>query len=275
MFYEKNGKQPRNENMEIIAGLLIRKNERNFLRNSSVGLLEYIDKLGSITKAAKKMNISYKTAWDTLNNINNVSDTPIIESISGGQGGGGSKLTEKGRKLVEIYRIIEEEQQKFVDNLKIKIDDFDESFQLIKRLFLKTSVRNQFIGKVTHIDQGQVSAEIEITIHGGDRIISIISNKSLQELGIQIGSMVYTLIKATYVMISKSPDIADVNKNILAGTIEHLHSDELKTEISIKLTGGNTVVSIEPNIIAEKLKTKVGDKIYAFFKPSSVILGIS
>ncbi|MCK5345180.1 MAG: LysR family transcriptional regulator, partial [Candidatus Heimdallarchaeota archaeon] len=106
MCFEKNGKQPRSENMEIIVGLLIRKNERNFLRNSSVGLLEYIDKLGSITKAAKKMNISYKTAWDTLNNINNVSDAPIIESISGGQGGGGSKLTEKGRKLVEIYRII-------------------------------------------------------------------------------------------------------------------------------------------------------------------------
>ena len=275
MCFEKNGKQPRSENMEIIVGLLIRKNERNFLRNSSVGLLEYIDKLGSITKAAKKMNISYKTAWDTLNNINNVSDAPIIESISGGQGGGGSKLTEKGRKLVEIYRIIEEEQQKFVDNLKIKIDDFDESFQLIKRLFLKTSVRNQFIGKVTHIDQGQVSAEIEIAIHGGDRIISIISHKSMQDLGIQIGSMVYTLIKATYVMISKSHDIADVNKNILVGTIEHLKSDELKTEISIMLAGGNTIVSIEPNIIAEKLKTKVGDKIYTFFKPSSVIIGIS
>ncbi len=275
MCFEKKDKQSRSENMEIIAGLLIRKNDHNFLRNSSVGLLEYIDKLGSITKAAKKMNISYKTAWDTLNNINNVSDVPIIESISGGQGGGGSILTEKGRKMIEIYRIIEEEQQKFVNNLKIKIDDFEESFQLIKRLFLKTSVRNQFIGKVVRINQGLVNAEIEISIQGGKRITSIISHKSMIDLEIQIGSMVYTLIKATYVMISKSPDIAGVNKNILVGKIEQLNSDELKTEITIKLAGGNTLVSIEPNAIAEKNNIKVGDEIYAFFKPSSVILGIS
>ncbi|MCD4658136.1 MAG: TOBE domain-containing protein [Planctomycetes bacterium] len=275
MFFENDKRQSPNKTMEIVSGLLIRKNDHNFLKNSSVGLLEYIDKLGSITKAAKKMNISYKTAWDTLNSINNVSDEPIIVSISGGQGGGGSKLTVKGRKMIEIYRIIEEEQQKFVNNLKIKIDDFDESFQLIKRLFLKTSVRNQFIGKVTHIDQGQVSAKIDLTIQGDDHIVSIISNKSLQDLGIQIGSRVYALIKATYVMISKSPDIAEVNRNILAGKIEHLTSDETKTEIALQLAGGSSLVSIEPNEIADKNKLQIGDEVYAFFKPSSVILGIS
>jgi molybdate transport system regulatory protein len=47
-------------------------------------LLEKIDELGSMIKAATTVGISHKTAWDTLNKINNLAEKPLAYRISGG-----------------------------------------------------------------------------------------------------------------------------------------------------------------------------------------------
>jgi hypothetical protein len=55
--------------------------------------------------------MSYKAAWDALDDLNNLADAPVIERSIGGAGGGGSKLTEYGRKLIAMFRAIESEYQ--------------------------------------------------------------------------------------------------------------------------------------------------------------------
>lgn len=72
-----------------------------------IALLEAIASTGSITAAAKSLDMSYRRAWLLLDELNRSMRTPAVDSAKGGQHGGGSALTEAGRQLVDLYRRIE------------------------------------------------------------------------------------------------------------------------------------------------------------------------
>jgi len=72
-----------------------------------VALLEAIADTGSLTAAAKQLDMSYRRAWLLLDDLNRALKTPAVESAIGGAHGGGSQLTETGRALVAHYRSIE------------------------------------------------------------------------------------------------------------------------------------------------------------------------
>jgi len=63
-------------------------------------LLELIEKEGSIAKAAKQMGMSYKKAWDIINDLNTRGQKPFVVSRKGGENGGGADLTETGKKVL-------------------------------------------------------------------------------------------------------------------------------------------------------------------------------
>jgi molybdate transport system regulatory protein len=72
-----------------------------------IHLLQQIDKSGSITQAGRGLGLSYRRAWLLINDLNNSFRFPVIEAATGGSGGGGTRLTPFGRKLVRRYRAIE------------------------------------------------------------------------------------------------------------------------------------------------------------------------
>lgn len=72
-----------------------------------IALLEAIDKAGSITAAAKNLDMSYRRAWLLLDELNGSLRQPAVDSAKGGSHGGGSALTDAGRQLIELYRRIE------------------------------------------------------------------------------------------------------------------------------------------------------------------------
>jgi len=72
-----------------------------------IALLEAIGKTGSITAAAKSLDMSYRRAWLLLDELNRSLRKPAVDSAKGGQHGGGSALTERGRELIRLYRRIE------------------------------------------------------------------------------------------------------------------------------------------------------------------------
>lgn len=94
------------ENIGLNNRIWIEKNGKPFLGQGRIILLENIAAEGSINKAAKKLGMSYKRAWQLINAINAVADVPIVERSIGGAGGGGTVLTEKGKKIIhEFHRI--------------------------------------------------------------------------------------------------------------------------------------------------------------------------
>lgn len=73
-----------------------------------IDLLEAIEATGSITEAAKSLGMSYRRAWLLLDELNRSLRLPAVDSAKGGQHGGGSALTDEGRRLIGLYRRIEE-----------------------------------------------------------------------------------------------------------------------------------------------------------------------
>ncbi|MDE3115128.1 MAG: LysR family transcriptional regulator [Pseudomonadota bacterium] len=70
-------------------------------------LLELIDELQSIRRAAAAMEMSYRQAWLLVQGTEEIFGGPIVETAIGGARGGGSKLTALGRELLVRYRAIE------------------------------------------------------------------------------------------------------------------------------------------------------------------------
>jgi molybdate transport system regulatory protein len=68
-----------------------------------IALLEAISKTGSITAAARSINMSYRRAWLLVNEINK----PAVVATAGGASGGGTILTPVGRKIIQHYHTIE------------------------------------------------------------------------------------------------------------------------------------------------------------------------
>ncbi|MBI1174017.1 MAG: LysR family transcriptional regulator [Sideroxydans sp.] len=259
-----------------MGGIWLGQDDEPMLGDVRIALLEQIDETGSISKAAKAVGISYKTAWDAVDSMKNLSGEPLVESASGGKGGGGTRLSEAARKLVQTYRLIQQEHERFLASLSDGIDDFQNSYQLIRRLSMKSSARNQFFGRITAIRGGSVNAEVELSLNGDDKITAIITHESLENLDLKIGGEAWALIKASWVIITTGDSDFKLSvRNRLCGTVSRLTKGQVNSDVVLTLTGGNTVSAIVTNDSVEQMGLKEGAKACAIFKASSVILGIA
>ena len=70
-------------------------------------LLEAIEAEGSITRAARRMRMSYRRAWLLVDTMNTSFRGPLVETSRGGPGGGGAHVTDLGRDALARYRAME------------------------------------------------------------------------------------------------------------------------------------------------------------------------
>lgn len=240
-----------------------------------IDLLSRVAEFGSITQAAKAIGMSYKAAWDAIDTMNNLAGESLVERLAGGKGGGGTRLTRRGEQLVENFRIIEREHRQFVDQLSRQASGIADDLVLIRRMKMKTSARNQFLGKVTAVKKGAVNDEIELEILGGQKIVAIITRESTDILGLKRDAEAFALIKASSVIIMTDDEGAKLSaRNRLAGTVSRVQPGAVNSEVVIELPGGGAIASIITNESVEKLGLKAGKKASALFKASSVIIGV-
>lgn len=141
---------------------------------------------------------------------------------------------------------------------------------------MKSSARNQFFGKVTAIRGGSVNAEVEIALNGEDKIAAVITHESLENLELKIGSEVWALIKASWVILStEDSDMKISVRNRLRGTVSRVTKGAVNSDVVLTLAGGNTVSAIVTNDSIEQMGLEMGAQACALFKASSVILGVA
>jgi len=70
-------------------------------------LLELIAETGSIAAAGRRMRMSYKRAWSLVETMNTAFREPVVDRARGGAQGGGARLTETGRVVLDAYRRLE------------------------------------------------------------------------------------------------------------------------------------------------------------------------
>jgi molybdate transport system regulatory protein len=97
--------------------------EGTFIGYGRVVLLERIIEHGSITKAARSMQMAYRHAWDLVDSMNRQTRTPFVELATGGTGGGGARVTDAGRRAIKVFR-------RFHDDLVIFLAKEEKKLQL-------------------------------------------------------------------------------------------------------------------------------------------------
>ena len=156
-------------------------------------LLEEISLTKSITKAAERTSIPYRTAWQHLRKIEERVGKPLIKRHKGGfKGGGGAELTLDGEKILKEYVHFEEYIKKGLTN--------KEYWEAIE---LKISARNKLSGVVREVKIGKVAATIKIEMSEPQTVTALITKEAAEDLGIKVRDKVEAVIKATEVMIAK------------------------------------------------------------------------
>jgi molybdate transport system regulatory protein len=103
--------QPKGKERAILS-LRIDFAEGRRLGPGKVLLLEAVQDHGSISAAGRAIDMSYKRAWDLIDEMNRIFSGPVVDSKSGGKQGGGATLTALGRRVVKTYRLMEERSAK-------------------------------------------------------------------------------------------------------------------------------------------------------------------
>ena len=96
-----------NKKYTIEVRMWIEETEGAFLGIGKIWLLENIRKTGSITNAAKEMKMAYRQAWQLVEEMNQRAESPLVEKLLGGKGGGGARLTEAGEKAIAVFYEVE------------------------------------------------------------------------------------------------------------------------------------------------------------------------
>lgn len=139
---------------------------------------------------------------------------------------------------------------------------------------MKTSARNQFVGKVVAVRRGAVNDEIELAIAGGERIVATVTRESTESLGLAPGREAFALVKASSVILMVDGDTARLSaRNRLAGEVARVEPGAVNAEILVDLPGGGSVAAIVTIESARKLDLKPGRPVTVLFKASSVIVG--
>ncbi len=260
--------------LEVQGQLWLNAGEHSLGGPGRMELLARIAELGSISQAAKAIKMSYKAAWDAIDNMNNLAGEALVVRVAGGKGGGYTELTERGKKLLNNYQKITHIHQQFLALLNQEGDAVVDDFSLLKRFNMKTSARNQFSGKVAKVVTGAVNNEIIIDLAGGQKLVASITMESSQELGIVVGKEVVALVKSSSIILASDLNGMKLStRNQFTGTVQRIQKGAVNTEVVLD-AGGMALAAIITNDSAERLALKEGSEATALFKAGSVIVGV-
>lgn len=265
--------RPARRRIELHAALRLSVGGQDLGGQDRIGLLRAIDEHGTLTRAAEVIGVSYKGAWDALNAMNAHAGQPLVERVTGGRGGGSSRLTPHGRRLVERYGQVEAVHQRFMRLLSNGAMNLDEEFSLLKVLNMKTSARNQWVGVVAAIRAGAVNDEVELRLEGGARIVAIITHESTEALGLRLKQSVIALVKSSAVVLAT--DLGDAKlsaRNRFDGRVSAVAPGAVNAEVLVQTDVGLPVVAIVTQASMTELGLSPGVAVNVLFKASDVIL---
>lgn len=249
------------------------------LSESRIRLLEAIDRCGSLNRAAREVPLSYKAAWEALDTMNRLAPEPLVERLTGGRGGGGTRLTDYARQLVRLHRAMESSQQDILDRIGPVPDDADAPTLrgLIRRLGMRSSARNQFATRVTALSErgGLVDVRLQLgdaeAAASGPTLLATITPESAELLGLAPGREVWALVKAPAVRLVVRPARRPPpGRNQLAGRVVQLRPGATRTAVTLDLGGGEALHAAVPAQAAAALQP--GDAAWAVFDGDQVVL---
>lgn len=239
-------------------------------RPQRIALLQHIAEQGSITRAAKAAGISYKAAWDAIDELNNLANQALVERSTGGRGGGGARLSDEGQRVLRLYQKIQALQAQILDAAEHASD-----LDLLGRLMLRTSARNQLQGQVIAIEHQGRYDRISLALAGGLQIAALITPDSTARLELHCGCTVVALLKAGWVHLLMAQDGATTDANLLDATVAAITTDaEGQSEVRVLLENGQTLCAFADAQWLAQRDINEGARLKVQFHPDAVLLGV-
>jgi molybdate transport system regulatory protein len=107
--------------MEPKAKLWVEQDGAIVLSGYRVRLLQHIAESGSLAEAARRMGLSYRRAWGKIREIETNLGVRLVESEVGGAGGGGTRLTPVGERILALYPQFEAAAQADIRRLFVEL----------------------------------------------------------------------------------------------------------------------------------------------------------
>jgi molybdate transport system regulatory protein len=236
-------------------------------------LLEALAATGSINKAARTAGLSYKGAWLMLETACNLANEPLLETTTGGSGGGGTQLTPAAQALLDAWRMLQHEQHEFLRAQEARLAQLPALAGLLRRMSMKTTARNQFAGTVSAVDLGPVTAVVSVALKSGDEVTATMTAAAAKRLQLKKGQEALVLIKASAVVLVT--DFAGWQlsaRNQLAGTVSRIEHGAVSSLVVVTLAGGATITASVTNEGVAALALAVGTPATAVFKAYSVMV---
>lgn len=238
-------------------------------RPQRIALLQHIAEQGSITRAAKSAGLSYKAAWDAIDELNNLAQKPLVERVVGGKGGGGARLSSEGERVLRLYQKLQALQAQVLEAAEDASD-----LDLLGRLMLRTSARNQLHGTVAAIQAQGRNDLIRLELAEGIALEAQITHDSTLHLELQVGTEVMALIKAGWLDLRGADQATTPGHNVLHGTIEAiLDAEDGPSEVRISLPNGHTLCALAEPLHLRSQQLAVGSAVQVQCAPSNVLIG--
>jgi molybdate transport system regulatory protein len=171
------------------------------------------------------------------------------------------------------YSLLKEEQRKFIENLNRITDLNSGTLKTIRRLSMQISARNQIIGTIEKISLGAVNAEIQMKLKSGKSIVSIITNSSVENLGLAINDEVVAVIKSSNVLLSTQTNLKLSARNSLNGNIEEINIGSVNAEVVVNIGNEDKIVAIVTINSIENMGLKIGASVDVIIKASDIMIG--
>lgn len=253
--------------------LTLKLHDRLFADVRRIKLLNCIKSSGSIKQAAQLAGMSYKSAWHAINEMNQIAEKNLVASATGGKGGGGTVLTSYGERLLQLYGLLKQIQQKAYHVLNNEDLPLDSLLAAISRFSLQTSARNQFFGTLIEYDSQSIQQNIKILLTNSNTIINAsLTKQSIQRLQLTAGKEVLILLKAPAIKLLPPQTVILAADNSVTGTVVDIEKDDKDSELKVKLEDGLLLCSIMSNQAIADQKIEIGNKVTAVFAANQIIV---
>ena len=236
-----------------------------------VALLRAVDEAGSISGAARRLGLSYRGAWDQVQALNNLFETPLIVAERGRPGKGNALLTLRGRAMIDVLERVRAELAAALARIG-GVYDGDVAQDLFWSLGMKTSVRNALRGRVTAVTRGAMNGEVLVALSDEVEIVSILANRDIDGLGLTPGLAVVALIQAGDIILVQAEGVRTSARNRLSGRVSGREDGAVNSEVSLDIGGAKTLVAAVTLESARALDLTPGAAVTALVKAPHVII---
>lgn len=244
--------------------LTIKLQNALFIDPKRIRLLKEIEACGSINQAAKNAQVSYKSAWDHLEAMNNISPKPLLERNIGGKNGGGTSLTPYAKRLLQLYDLLEKTQAHAFEILQDESIPLDSLLAATNKFSLQSSARNQFVGKVSKLALKANYCLVEVSIAELHHPLQVsITSRSAERLGLSLGKEVVAMFKAPWLNIQDKAE--EDTSNQFPATIISISPEE----ILLKPKSSDTILCAS---LKSGSSWQAGQAVWVSVAPEQIIL---